>query len=67
MLTLEPTTRFESLAVDTMHHQLFISAQNSFWAPTYILLPRTMVDPPNLNYDLDSWYLKFDLLAMGST
>ena len=30
MLTLEPTTRFESLAVDTMHHQLFTSAQNSF-------------------------------------
>jgi len=30
MLTLAPTTRFESLEVDTMHHQVFTIGQNSF-------------------------------------
>ena len=30
MATLAPTIRFESLEVDTMHHQLFPIAQNSF-------------------------------------
>ena len=30
MLTLAPTTRFESLEVDTMHPQFFIIGQNLF-------------------------------------